>query len=94
MATITASGRTKFGEISVRINGGKRIQNIKSSSKVFEDIARIEMRYFDGTIANGYLPEEDSMLRAYLYLCDLFGSENVQLKGRLEPIPCRKGVIY
>ena len=94
MATIKASGETVFGKMTVQIDGEYKIEKIKSSNKVFEDIARGEINRFQGTMANAYRPNNDTMLLAYLYICDLFGGENVEAKN-MQVIPQEEeGVLY
>lgn len=97
MAVISVGGKTKrFGNIKwVKISGTEKVDKIESSDAFFAEIAPDELRLFDGYMANAYYPENGTMLHAYLWLCSLFGEENVKVEGDIGEIPHGdEGALY
>lgn len=93
MAVITAKGKTKLGDLSVRISGEKKVEKIDcdpSASWYFEQA----INRADGWLANGYHPEAGTMLQAYALLVCMFGYNAVTVDGDLDEIPHEEGVIY
>lgn len=94
MAIISAKGKTEYGELKLRIIGKENIEHIDGGFPFDSNFIRRIIRESDCTIANAYLPEPDSMLKAYLWMCDLFGENNVKVEGELPTIPYEEGVLY
>lgn len=93
MAVISAKGKTKYGEIEIRVTGEHKIEKIECDSPMavlIEDA----IRNAEGEMANGYYPEGGTMLQAYAYLTGLLGYDAVKVDGELEEIPYEEGVIY
>ena len=94
MTVISANGKTKFGDLHVRISGGKTVQKIECDPGM-EPYIRSAVDRAEGWIANGYHPEGGTMLQAYAYLTGIFGYDAVMVDGDLEEIPGGKdGVLY
>ena len=94
MTVISANGKTKYGDLEIRVTGSKRIDEIECDPAV-SAIIENAIRNADGEIANGYHPEGWTMLQAYAYLTGLFGYDAVTVDGDLEEIPGgEEGVIY
>ena len=94
MAEITAKGKTKFGDLSIRIIGEKMVEDIECDPGVAWYIERA-INNADGWIANDYHPEAGTMLQAYAYLTNIFGYDAVTVEGELEEIPHgEEGVLY
>lgn len=93
MTKITAKGKTEFGNISIVVIGEKTVKEIECSELIKGKIKNA-IHNADGTMANGYNPEPDTMLQAYAYLTNLFGDDHVHVDGDLDEIPWEPGVIY
>ena len=95
MTKIRGSGDTELGYMGGLIfSGEKTVERITCSEEWMEDLIREQFENYDGTIANGYHPENGTMLLGYVFMVDLFGEENVTIDGELETIPYQKGVIF
>lgn len=94
MTVISAKGKTKYGDLDVRVTGGQQIDRIECDSWAYPMI-RNAIRNAEGWMANGYHPKGWTMLQAYAYLTGLFGYDAVTVEGELEEIPGGKeGVLY
>ena len=94
MTVISARGKTKFGDLNVRISGEKMVEKIECEPDMAWYI-RTAINRADGWIANGYYPEAGTMLQAYACLTGLFGYDAVTVNGNLEEIPGGEaGVLY
>ena len=83
MTTIKADGETPFGRIKVEIAGGKYVKGVRCDPEVFETMIRKAIRNEEGSIANDYHPESNSMLQAFAYLTNLFDYDSVKVIGEL-----------
>lgn len=94
MTVISAKGKTKFGNLIVKISGERLVQEIECDPGAAWNI-RTAIDKAEGWIANGYHPEGGTMLQAYAYLTGLFGYDAVKVDGDLEEIPSgEEGVLY
>ena len=94
MTRIRGSGDTELGHLGGLVfSGEKTVERITCTEEWLEDLIRERFKTYDGTIANGYHPDDGSMLLAYVFMMDLFGEENVTVGGELETIPHERGVI-
>lgn len=94
MTVISARGKTKFGDLNVRISGEKMVEKIECEPDMAWYI-RTAIDRADGWMANGYHPNGGTMLQAYAYLTGLFGYDAVKVDGDLEEIPGgEEGVLY
>lgn len=94
MTVIRAKGKTKYGEIEIRVTGNTEIEKIECDPSV-SAIIQDAIRNADGWMANGYHPKGGTMLQAYAYLTGLFGYDAVKVDGDLEEIPGgEEGVLY
>lgn len=93
MTRIVGKGRSEFGNVSITIIGDKKVKQIECSELIKPYVSKA-IHNAEGTIANGFSPEADTMLQAFAYLTNVFGDDNVDVYGDLEEIPCDPGVIY
>ncbi len=93
MAVITAKGKLPYGTFDVTITGDETIKTIECSDLIRKIITN-GIRKAEGTMANGYRPEGNTMLQAYAFLVDMFGEDNVSVDGDIGSIPYEEGVIY
>lgn len=94
MTVIRAKGKTKYGELEIRVTGDAAIEKIECDPSV-SVIIQDAIRNADGWMANGYHPNGGTMLQAYAYLTGLFGYDAVKVDGDLEEIPGgEEGVLY
>ena len=95
MTKIRGSGDTELGYLDGLIfSGEKTVERITCTSPWMEELIRERFETYDGTIANGYHPKDGSMLLAFVFMAELFGTENVTVDGELETIPYEEGVIF
>ena len=94
MAVITAKGETELGAFDLNVFGEKRVLEIKSSNPWFESFAKKQISNGEGSLANGYYPEPNTMLQAYAFCRGLFKEENISVSGDIGTVEYEPGVIY
>ena len=94
MAVITAKGKTRYGQMDVKITGEHAIESIESSEDYVADFFRERIAAADGYMANGYHPEQNTMLQAYAYCTTIFNWQDIHVDGELEQMESEEGVIY
>lgn len=94
MAVIRANGETELGRFDLTVSGEEKVEKIESGNRWFEGFARKQIANGEGSLANGYYPEPDTMLQAYAFCRGLFKEEDISATGDIGEMECEPGVIY
>ena len=94
MAVIKANGETELGRFDLTISGEEKVESIESANKWFKGFALQQINKGEGSLANGYYPEPNTMLQAYAFCRGLFRAEDITVSGDIGSIEYEPGVIY
>lgn len=95
MAIIHAQGVTEYGELDVTITGDEqRVERITCEPSKFAILFQLDIAAGRGWMANDYHPPANTMLQAYAYCTNVFGSRNITVTGNIGTMENKPGVIY
>ena len=96
MATITASGTTKYGKATAKVKGDKYVEKVECDNDLLLIMIKEDIHNAENIIAN-YAPPANTMLQAYATLRRYFGYQNIKKQGDIGEIPAadnKERVIY
>lgn len=94
MATIRAKGKTDFGEMDILIEGAGKVERVSSSIERFANFVREGIHRAEGSLANAFYPDPDTMLQAYAFCKMIFRQDDITVTGDIGEMEHKEGVIY